>query len=152
MNVNLNHGRVDPQELQRRQAEGRLLLNFAAEVYRDQLARGAHFLHEHPLAATSWDEPDIRALRAQSRVQEVTAHQCCFGLEARDPSGSMELVMKPTRFMSSAPLLLKKACAPLQRRAPPHAAAWRPPGRGRSDLPPGPLPRYPARYRPAVPA
>ena len=43
------------------------------------------------------------------------------------------------------------AVAPLQRRAPPHAVAWRPPGRSRSSLPPGPLPRYPARYRPAVP-
>jgi hypothetical protein len=70
LNVNLNHGRVDPQELQRRQAEGRLLLDFAAEVYRDQLARGAHFLHEHPLTATSWDEPAITALRVQPQVQE----------------------------------------------------------------------------------
>ena len=59
LNANLNRGRVAPRELQRRQAEGRLLLNFAAEVYRDQLARGAHFLHEHPLTATSWDEPAI---------------------------------------------------------------------------------------------
>jgi hypothetical protein len=106
LNVNLNHGRVDPRKLQRRQAEGRLLLGFAAEVYLDQLARGAHFSHEHPLTATSWDEPAIKAVRAQ--VEEVTAHQCCFGLDARDPSGSMELVMKPTRFMSSAPLLLQE--------------------------------------------
>ena len=65
LNVNLNRGRVDAKELQRRQAEGRVLLNFAAEIYRDQLARGVHFLHEHPLTATSWDEPAITALRAQ---------------------------------------------------------------------------------------
>ena len=44
------------------------------------------------------------------------------------------------------------AGAQMQRRAPPHAAARWPPGRGRGDLPPGPLPRYLARYRPAVPA
>ena len=89
LNINLNKGRVAPRELQRRQAEGRLLLNFAAEVYRDQLARGAHFLHEHPLTATSWDEPAITALRSQPQVQEATADQCCFGLAARNPSGSI---------------------------------------------------------------
>ena len=108
LNINLNKGRVAPRERQRRLAEGRLLLNFAAEIYRDQLARGAHFLHEHPLAATSWEEPAIAALRALPQVQEATADQCCFGLMARDPSGKMELVMKPTRFLSSAPLLLKE--------------------------------------------
>ena len=152
LNVNLDHGRVDPQELQRRQVEGRLLLNFAAEVYRDQLARGAHFLHEHPLTATSWGEPAITALRAQPQVQEVTAHQCCFGFEARDPSRSMELVMKPTRFMSSAPLLLKELARRCSRGHRHTQLLGGLPGRGRSGLSSGPLPRYPARYRPAVPA
>ena len=60
------------------------------------------------MAATSWEEPAIAALRALPQVQEATADQCCFGLMARDPSGKMELVMKPTRFLSSAPLLLKE--------------------------------------------
>ena len=76
------------------------------------LGRG-HFLHEHPLTATSWDEPAITALRAQPQVQEATANQCCFGLAARDPSGKMELVMKPTRFLS--PLLLRSLRAAAAR-------------------------------------
>jgi hypothetical protein len=105
---NLNRRRGDPKERLRRQVEGKVLLDFAVEVYRAQLARGAHFVHEHPLTATSWDEPSVAALRALPQVQEVTAHQCCFGLAARDSSGSVELVKKPTRFLSSAPLLLKE--------------------------------------------
>ena len=35
LQVNLNQGRLGAQELQRRQADDRVLLNFAAEVYRD---------------------------------------------------------------------------------------------------------------------
>ncbi len=105
---NLNQGRTDPKERHRKQAEAKVLLNFAFEVYRAQLARGAHFLHEHPLTATSWEEPVVRELRAHPQVHEASAHQCCFGLVARDPGGSMRPVLKPTRFLSSAPLLLRE--------------------------------------------
>jgi hypothetical protein len=109
---NLNWGRAHPEECRRRLAEARVLLDFAVEVYRGQLARGAHFLHEHPITATSWEEPAVKELRAHPQVQEATAHQCCFGLAARDPDGSVQLVLKPTRFLSSAPLLLRE----LERR------------------------------------
>jgi hypothetical protein len=95
---NLNRNRVDPRERHRRQVEAKVLLDFAIEVYRAQLARGAHFLHEHPLAATSWEEPAVKELRAHPQVQEAVAHQCCFGLVARDPRGSVQPVLKPTRF------------------------------------------------------
>ena len=104
----LNRDRVDPKERHRKQVEAKVLLDFAVEVYWSQLARGAHFLHEHPLAATSWDEPAVKELRSHSQVFEISAHQCCFGLAARDPSGLMQPVLKPTRFLSSAPLLLKE--------------------------------------------
>jgi hypothetical protein len=105
---NLNRNRSDPRERRRRLVEAKVLLDFAVEVYRAQLARGAHFLHEHPLAATSWEEPGVQELRAHPQVQEATAHQCCFGLAARDPSGSVQPVLKPTRFLSSAPLLMRE--------------------------------------------
>jgi hypothetical protein len=105
---NLNRGRGDPRELQRKRTEAKVLLDFAVEVYQGQLARGAHFLHEHPLTATSWDEPSVKGLRDHPQVQEATAHQCCFGLVARDPGGSVLPVLKPTRFLSSAPLLLQE--------------------------------------------
>jgi hypothetical protein len=77
---NLNRNRVDPKERHRRQVEAKILLDFAVEVYRAQLARGARFLHEHPLATTSWEEPAVKELRAHPQVQEAVAHQCCFGL------------------------------------------------------------------------
>ena len=50
---NLTRRKQDPVKFAREQAEGKVLLGFAAEVYREQLARGAHFLHERPLTATS---------------------------------------------------------------------------------------------------
>ena len=61
---NLNRYKVGEEELDRRRAEDRVLLDFAVEIYRDQLARNAHFLHEHPLSATTWSEPSIEELRA----------------------------------------------------------------------------------------
>jgi hypothetical protein len=105
---NLNRAKANPRERHCKQVEAKVLLDFACEVYRAQLARGAHFLHEHPLTATSWEEPAVKELRSHPQVREASAHQCCFGLVARDPGGSTRPVLKPTRFLSSAPLLLQE--------------------------------------------
>ncbi len=89
----------------RRSAE--VLLTFAAAVYKLQVLAGRHFLHEHPAGATSWSHPAIAKLLATSGVGAVVAHQCAFGLETSIAGGGRALVMKPTRFMSSAPALLE---------------------------------------------
>ncbi len=41
-------------------ASAKVLLRFAAEIYRLQLDSGRHFLHEHLVGASSWGEPCMR--------------------------------------------------------------------------------------------
>ncbi len=55
---------MDPEVMRRHKVEGRVLLDFAAQVYREQLAARHHFLHEHPASTSSWLEPYIQRLRS----------------------------------------------------------------------------------------
>ena len=50
----------------RKLAEGRALLRFATEIYEVQVANGRHFLHEHPVGASSWKEACIKKLALNS--------------------------------------------------------------------------------------
>ena len=99
----LNKNRVTPEAWRRGQVEGRVLLDFAAQVYQVQLAAGRHFLHEHPASASSWAEPCIVRLRERPNVFEAVGDQCRFGLRSQG-----EPAKKPTRFLSSAPHVLKE--------------------------------------------
>ena len=106
-NTAVHHHRMSPEERARRLAEREVILRFAVEVYRMQLAGGRHFLHEHPLGAESWKEPFVEKLMGDSRVGSVIADQCRFGLRIDGPRGEPTLAKKPTRFMSSAPAILE---------------------------------------------
>ena len=64
---NFNHHRVEPSEVLRRSVEARVHLEFCLEVYALQLHGGRHFLHAHPVGATSWHEGPLAAwLRARA--------------------------------------------------------------------------------------
>eukprot|EP00969_Alexandrium_andersonii_P247827 10951130-Alexandrium_andersonii.AAC.1 len=63
----MNRPRMAEDERIRREAEARVLLEFACEVYRFQLAGGRHFLHEHPAGAGSWAEPPVVRLLQDPR-------------------------------------------------------------------------------------
>ena len=80
LNDGWNYKRMDPEVVRRRKVEGRVLLEFAAQVYREQLAAGRHFLREHPASASSWLEPCMQRLRGAPGVHEVVGDQCRFGL------------------------------------------------------------------------
>ena len=54
LNQNINHKKMPAAEVKRRMIEARLHLAFCAEIYTEQMRAGRHFLHEHPLTATSW--------------------------------------------------------------------------------------------------
>ena len=53
LNQNINHKKMPAEEVRRRMTEARLHLEFCAEIYKEQMCAGRHFLHEHPLTATS---------------------------------------------------------------------------------------------------
>ena len=99
-NVAFNHKKMTAAELKRRLIEREVHLRFAVEIYCMQLAGGRHFLHEHPLGATSWQEECIRALARTAGVGTVIGDQCQFGLKTRGPGGQPMLAKKPTRFLS----------------------------------------------------
>ena len=54
-----NHRRMDPEVVLKRIKEGRRHPECFTKLYRDQLERGNHLLHEHPVGASSWKEECI---------------------------------------------------------------------------------------------
>lgn len=108
MNVRLNYPKMDPADVARRVVEGKVLLDFALQVYKVQLENGRHFLHEHPASAASWAAPGVQRLLAQPGIAAVTCDQCRFGLQVKGENGEYGLAKKPTRFMSSSAEVLKE--------------------------------------------
>ena len=98
----MNFAKMDPAVVKKKLSEGRRHLKFMDSIYRSQLLRGAHLLHEHPATARSWKEPAMESLAKESGVYNVVADQCQYGLVT--PSGDGYLpAMKPTRFLTSSP-------------------------------------------------
>eukprot|EP00969_Alexandrium_andersonii_P012904 562933-Alexandrium_andersonii.AAC.1 len=60
-------------------------VEFVIKLYQPQLApqlaRGAHFLHEHLATAASWDLPSMQELLNDPRVDTVVGHMCRFGVQ-----------------------------------------------------------------------
>jgi hypothetical protein len=108
LNQRFNYKRMRPEKVQRRMVEGRVLLEFAAQVYRLQLAGGRHFVHEHPASASSWAEPCMQRLRCTPGVSEAVGDQCRFGLRSAGEHGALGPAKKPTRFLSSAGCVLRE--------------------------------------------
>jgi hypothetical protein len=83
--------------------EGKRHLNFCCYLYRRQLQRGTHFLHEHPARALSWVHPQMAAICKMHGVHLAIAEQCMYGLETPSAiDGSPAPAMKPTRFLTSS--------------------------------------------------
>eukprot|EP00975_Prorocentrum_lima_P055524 11642310-Prorocentrum_lima.AAC.1 len=95
---------MDPEEVKRRVCEARAHLSFVIKLYEAQMARGAHFLHEHPASATSWDTAEMQELLGRPGVSSGIGHMCRFGMRTEPPNGGAGrlLVRKPTRWASSA--------------------------------------------------
>ena len=108
MQRNWNHWRMEPEEVKRRLIQAKLQLAFSVEIYQYQLSKGRHFLHEHPASAASWEDDEVNTLRQLQNVQTVTGHLCQYGMTQTDKDGETRHVFKPTRWMSSAPELIKR--------------------------------------------
>ena len=102
-NRQMNYRKMDPEKVRIAIEEGVRHLAFCCKLYRRQLARGKHFLHEHPARALSWKHPQILSILGLPTVHLATADQCMYGLET--PSAvdkSPAPAMKPTKFMTSS--------------------------------------------------
>ena len=98
----------DSEKFRRLLAEACVLLGFMAEIHTIQLRAGRHFLHEHPLGATSWGERVVKDLARRPQVKTVIADICRFGLTAPSADGGRLPARKRTRFMSSSPAVLEQ--------------------------------------------
>ena len=54
---------------------------FCCALYKYQLGRGKHDLHEHPWSASSWKLEQIQELLRDPRTTLVKADMCRFGME-----------------------------------------------------------------------
>ena len=114
----LNFSRMDPEKVRRLVTEALVHLHFCVQLYRDQMADGRFFLHEHPASATSWRDEKIMKLRADPRVSSVVGHMCSHGMQSEDAEG-IGLVYKPTRWMTNGEELAKqvgKRCSNEQKK------------------------------------
>ena len=77
---------------------------FCCALYRYQLNRGKHFLHEHPWTARSWKLEQMMDLLQDPRVTLVRSDMCRFGMEThvKEVGGETGMVLKPTGFLTSS--------------------------------------------------
>ena len=102
------------EDARRRLREARRHLEFCVVLYNKQLARGKHFLHEHPQGASSWGEGCIERLANKDGVNTTIGHMCQYGMAIIDDSGTARPIMKPTRWLSSSVPMLRSLSAKFQ--------------------------------------
>jgi hypothetical protein len=106
-NFGINYKKMDPDKVKTMLAEGKVHLDFVCSLYRRQLRRGKHVLHEHPATALSWRQDSIEAIMKDPTVQAVVGDQCRYGLvtPSQYDKDTMVPAMKPTRFMTNSSLM-----------------------------------------------
>ena len=66
------------------------------------MKRGAHFIHEHPWGAKSWNLECMRPLIHHDKVMIVKVDLCRFGLTTTDSKGEEGPARKRSEFMSTS--------------------------------------------------
>ena len=106
--MSFNKNRMDNNKFNKQISEGKLLLNFAVDIYKLQASQGRHFLHEHPAGASSWSERCVKRLLKNARVHSTVGHLCRYGMKAKDRDGKYQPVRKATRFASTSEEVLRQ--------------------------------------------
>lgn len=100
---NINYPKMDPDQVKELKKNSRKHLRFAISLAIKQVQNGKHFLFEHPLTSSSWNEPAMTYLLKLHNVQKVTGHQCMLGLRVHDSDGNETAARKATGFVTSSP-------------------------------------------------
>lgn len=77
-------------------------IDFCMRIYRYQLVRGRHFLHEHPCGASSSNLDSVRQLSRDQRVQWTRADQCEYELKTYSDEGVEMPAQKSICFMTTS--------------------------------------------------
>ena len=89
-------------QIDRVQDQERQYTRACIEAYRRQLIMGRHFLHEHPLHASSWCMPEMRELMNDGRVHLVQGPMCHWRLSSTGDGDEQEFVRGKTRWATSS--------------------------------------------------
>ena len=100
--------KMDPVRVAKMLKEARRHLHFVISLYRLQLAGNRHFLHQHPVGATSWKDPHVEKIWGHPRVGTTVADQCTYGLTTAGPDGHPMVAQNPTKWASSSPHMLRR--------------------------------------------
>ena len=103
---NINYSRMSTAEKEQRLAYGRKHLEFCMQLYELQWREGRYFVHEHPEAASSWNEQCVRQMMNRQGVIQVTGDQCRYGLTSWDGQRRGP-ARKRTKFMTNSPCIAK---------------------------------------------
>ena len=72
------------------------------EAYKRQLIMGRHFLHEHPVHASTWCIPEMRELMNDGRVHLVHGPMCHWRLSSTGDGDEQGFVRGKTRWATSS--------------------------------------------------
>ena len=84
------------------QAQERQYTRACIEAYKRQLIMGRHFLHEHPVHASSWCVPEMRELMNDGRVYLVQGPMCHWRLASTGNGNEQGFVRGETRWATSS--------------------------------------------------
>ena len=102
-NQGLNRKKMAPDTWEAMMKQGRLHLHCMISIYREQLAHGRHFLHEHPASASAWQDNEMVKLLDHPRVTTCIGHQCQYGLLTTTGDGGTAPAKKPIGFLTNSP-------------------------------------------------
>lgn len=100
--ANLNWQKKTAEDRTKRMHEARKHLRSCVKTYKHQISEGRYYVHEHPMNAGSWHEPEMRALINQERNTPTRLDQCQYGLWIEDKEGR-SLAKIPTKFLTNSP-------------------------------------------------
>ena len=95
---------LNPETWRRSYNDARGLARLCAAVAHYQLRQGRHFLIENPRGSLLWEFLEWKELLQQHEVYVGEVDQCEYGLVTKEG----EPIRKPTRFVASSPILLKR--------------------------------------------
>ena len=84
------------------QDQERQYMRACIEAYKRQLIMGRHFLHEHPVHASSWCMPEMRELLKDGRKHLVQGPMCCWRLASTGDGNDQGFVRGKTRWATSS--------------------------------------------------
>ena len=82
------------EQMEKAQDEERQNTQSCIKAYKRQLSMGRHFLHEHPVHASSWCTPEMEELLSDGRIHLVQGPMCHWRTTARDDRGEQGFVRR----------------------------------------------------------